>query len=72
MAQFEKSYGYRQHDHLICLDCGKVLEFCDPRIQQIQSTMGSLLEFEIRHHSLNLYGSCAKLKLGACEFYAKN
>ena len=28
MAQFEKSYKYKQHDHLICLDCGKVLEFC--------------------------------------------
>jgi len=67
MAQFEKSHGYRQHDHIICLDCGKVSEFCDPRIQQIQSTMGDLLKFQIRHHSLNLYGSCQRLQQGACE-----
>ncbi|MCB9327174.1 MAG: transcriptional repressor [Lewinellaceae bacterium] len=60
MAQYEKSYGYKQHDHLICLDCGKVLEFCDPRIQQIKSTMGDIMEFEIKHHSLNLYGQCKK------------
>ena len=68
MAQFEKSYGYKQHDHIICLDCGKVVEFCDPRIQQIQSMMGDLLKFEITHHSLNLYGACTKLKSeGSCE-----
>lgn len=62
LAQYEKSYGYKQHDHLICVDCGKVLEFCDPRIQQIKSMMGDLLKFKITHHSLNLYGECD----GAC------
>jgi Fur family ferric uptake transcriptional regulator len=60
MAQYEKSYGYKQHDHLICVDCGKVLEFCDPRIQGIKSMMGDLLEFNVIHHSLNLYGKCQK------------
>jgi len=45
LAQYEKSYGYKQHDHLICVDCGKVLEFCDPRIQQIKTMMGELLKF---------------------------
>ena len=57
-AQYEKSYGYRQHDHVICVDCKKVVEFCDPRIQQIQSMMAELLNFKITHHSLNLYGIC--------------
>ncbi|MBX7107106.1 MAG: transcriptional repressor [Chitinophagales bacterium] len=57
-ARFEKSYGFRQHDHLICLDCHKVLEFCDPRIHQITTRMGDLLNFEIDHHSLILYGHC--------------
>jgi Fur family ferric uptake transcriptional regulator len=63
LAQYEKSYGFKQHDHLICLDCGKVLEFCDPRIQNIKNMMGDLLKFNVLHHSLNLYGQCA----GACE-----
>lgn len=58
MAQFEKSYGYHQHDHVICIDCGKVVEFCDPRIHQIQSMVGDLLKFDIKHHSLNMYGVC--------------
>lgn len=58
LTQYEKSYGYKQHDHLICVDCGKVVEFCDPRIQQIKTTMGDLLDFKIIHHSLNLFGQC--------------
>jgi len=61
IAQFEKSYKYRQHDHLICVDCDKVFEFCDPRIQQIQTTTGESLKFNITHHSLNFYGQCAEL-----------
>ncbi len=71
-AQFEKSFGYKQHDHLICTDCEKVFEFCDPRLQQIQSMMGKLLDFEITQHSLNLFGKCIKLaKHGSCEDYLK-
>lgn len=57
-AQYERSYGYRQHDHIICVDCKKVVEFCDPRIQQIQTMMGDLLNFRITHHSLQMYGIC--------------
>lgn len=68
LALYEKSYGYKQHDHLICEDCGKVLEFCDPRIQQIKDMMGELLKFKITHHSLNLYGHCD----GACPRTAKS
>lgn len=66
IAQFERAYGYRQHDHLICNMCNKVMEFCDPRIQQIQSMMGDLLHFNITHHSLNLYGSPKIDKDGKC------
>ncbi len=62
LAQYEKSYGYKQHDHVICADCSKVVEFCDPRIQQIKNMVGELLNFEITHHSLNLYGIC-----GSCQ-----
>jgi len=58
LAQYEKSYGYRQHDHVICTECHKVVEFCDPRIHNIQTMVGELLNFHILHHSLNLYGIC--------------
>lgn len=64
LAQYEKSYGYKQHDHLICTECHKVKEFCDPRIQNIQNTVGELLHFNVIHHSLILYASCTKMN---CE-----
>lgn len=59
-AVYEKSYGFRQHDHLICIDCGAVLEFCDPRVGEIQNMIGNLLNFRIKHHSLVLYGNCTR------------
>lgn len=69
ISLFEKAYEYKQHDHLICLDCGNVMEFCDPRIQQIRNKMGDILNFSIESHSLNLYGHCNKLAdTGKCEF----
>lgn len=58
LTQYEKSYGFKQHDHLLCIDCGQVLEFCDPRIQNIKDMMGDILNFKVTHHSLNLYGKC--------------
>ncbi len=58
LAQFEKSFENRQHDHLICTECKNVVEFCDPRIQNIKTTVGEVLKFKVMHHSLNLYGIC--------------
>jgi Fur family transcriptional regulator, ferric uptake regulator len=60
MAQYERSFGYKQHDHLICTDCHRVLEFCDPRLQNIQNTVGEILNFNVVHHSLILYAACKK------------
>jgi Fur family ferric uptake transcriptional regulator len=58
IAQFERAYEFKQHDHLICVKCGKVIEFCDPRIQNIKSTISQFFNFKIHYHSLNLFGEC--------------
>jgi Fur family ferric uptake transcriptional regulator len=55
-AHFEKAHQNQQHDHIILLDTGDVLEFCDPRIQNIKSTLEDIFGIEIMHHSLNFYG----------------
>jgi Fur family ferric uptake transcriptional regulator len=55
MAQFERSYGSKQHDHII-LSNGEVIEFCDPRIQNIKATLEEMFDVKILHHSLNFYG----------------
>jgi len=68
IAHFERSHKYRQHDHLICQNCGKVFEFCDPRIQQIQNMVQSMLHFKVMSHSLNFYGICNEMaEKGACS-----
>lgn len=61
-SQFEKSHSNKQHDHIVCTECNKVVEFCDPRIHNIKATVGELLDFDILHHSLNLYGICSSCK----------
>ncbi len=59
LALYEKAHGFKQHDHLICTECHQILEFCDPRIQQIQQMVEDIYEFNIAEHSLNFYGTCA-------------
>jgi len=55
-AQFERSFRFKQHDHFIDINNGKIMEFCDPRIQEIQASVEELLNVEISHHSLTFYG----------------
>lgn len=55
IAQFEKSHGNKQHDHVVLTDTGEVIEFCDPRIQTIKSTIEEVFGVEIQHHSLYFY-----------------
>ena len=62
IAQFEKSHNNKQHDHIICTDTGEVIEFCDPRIHQIKSTIEELFGITVDHHSLYFYGTKNKKK----------
>ncbi len=55
-AQFERSFRFKQHDHFIDISNGKIMEFCDPRIQEIQASVEKLFNVEIGHHSLTFYG----------------
>jgi len=55
---YEKSLNKKQHNHLICVKCNKIQEFCDPRLQNIIDSAESLLKFKISKHSLNFYGHC--------------
>ena len=54
-AHYEKSYFDKQHDHVILTDSGEVIEFCDPRIQNIKNTIEEVFGVKIHSHSLNFY-----------------
>jgi Fur family ferric uptake transcriptional regulator len=59
MAVFELNRG-DHHDHIVCLDCGKVEEFVDSGIEERQKSVASELGYEIQDHSMILYGRCRR------------
>ena len=58
LSLFEKAHKRRQHDHVICKDCDKILEFCDPRVQKIKETVEETLGVKIDSHTLYFYATC--------------
>ena len=62
-ATFELNEG-SHHDHLVCLDCGRVEEFFDEQIEKRQHLVAKERGFTLTEHSLALYGNCTKPK---CE-----
>ncbi len=60
-AVFELNQG-GHHDHLVCLQCGRVEEFFDGDIEKRQATVARERGFELRGHSLALYADCTRAK----------
>jgi len=56
---FELNNG-DHHDHLVCLECGKVDEFYDESIEQSQHMIAKKYGFKMTEHSLYLYGVCSQ------------
>ena len=60
IAQYEKCFHNTQHDHLICIECNEVVEFCEPRIQNIINVVEEITLYKVENRSFNLYGVCKK------------
>jgi len=58
-AVFELNEG-EHHDHIVCIDCGRVEEFSDDGIEDRQREIAARLGFEITDHSLTLHGRCVR------------
>ena len=58
-AVFEINRG-KHHDHLVCVDCGRVEEFYDPEIEQRQNSIAEERGFAIQDHALYIYANCTK------------
>ena len=59
-AVFELNEG-THHDHLVCLQCGRVEEFYDPEIEKRQQKIARDRGFALQDHALALYGTCTKV-----------
>jgi len=66
-AVFELNEGVH-HDHIVCVDCGRVEEFSDDSIEERQEQIATRLGFKITDHSLTLHGHCVR---GDCPYRAK-
>ena len=58
-AVYELNEG-QHHDHLVCLDCGRVEEFYDAEIERRQHQIAQERGFKLQEHALSLYASCSK------------
>jgi Fur family ferric uptake transcriptional regulator len=57
-TRYERTSEGSHHDHLICLDCGKIIEFEDDTLETLQNSIARHYRFKVFHHRMELYGQC--------------
>jgi Fur family ferric uptake transcriptional regulator len=57
-AHYEHNYKHPHHDHMICSECGKIIEFYSPELEAIQDAMAAKHKFELTSHLLRMIGVC--------------
>jgi Fur family ferric uptake transcriptional regulator len=60
LTRYELSDEEAHHDHLICIECAAIVEFEEPRIEQLQDEVARRHAFELRSHKHELYGVCPR------------
>jgi len=59
VVRYEQRHLEDHHDHMICMKCGKILEFRDDQLEQIQEEVASTQGFHMLQHRMEIYGICA-------------
>ncbi len=57
---YEHHYDHEHHDHMICTECGLVIEFLSAEIEELQDQMADKFNFIPTHHSLRMWGICSE------------
>ena len=60
LTRFEHKYRHAHHDHMICVDCGTILEFVSPEIEKLQDEIADAYGFVIDSHRHQIFGRCQK------------
>jgi Fur family transcriptional regulator, ferric uptake regulator len=63
-SRYEKAFGRSHHDHLVCIKCGKIVEFVDEGIEQAQQAIVKKFKFSLISHSHQIFGLCPDCKNG--------
>jgi len=61
-AHYEHVYGHEHHEHLVCLGCGKIIEFTDARIEEFQKDVCIENKFKAESHKFQIMGYCEDCK----------
>lgn len=61
-ARFENVEAERHHDHLICERCGRIIEFVQPRIEELQEELAQRYDFVATTHKMEIYGICKECR----------
>jgi Fur family ferric uptake transcriptional regulator len=59
MTRYEHLNNPAHHDHMICTECGRSLEFLNAEIERLQDEASEKLGFQVTDHRLQIYGLCA-------------
>jgi Fur family ferric uptake transcriptional regulator len=62
LTRYELADDTTHHDHLICVECGDITEFEEPRIEKLQDEIATRYGFELRSHKHEMYGVCPKCR----------
>ncbi len=57
-SRYEKAFGRPRHDHLICLECGEIIEFVSPKLSRIEREVCEEHNFTMRNSTLQIFGTC--------------
>lgn len=60
LTRYELADDATHHDHLICVECGDIVEFEEPRVEELQEAVARKYGFTLRSHKHELYGSCPR------------
>jgi Fur family ferric uptake transcriptional regulator len=61
-TRYEHLYEHEHHDHLVCTQCGALVEVFDAKIEKLQEKLALTHGFKIQSHKLELYGVCRKCR----------
>ena len=67
VSRYEVAHQDEHHDHLICMDCGKIVEFENDEIERIQERLAARRGFRLKRHKHELYGVGQKNADGTCK-----
>jgi Fur family ferric uptake transcriptional regulator len=65
ITHYEHNYKHEHHDHMICSQCGKIIEFYSAELEALQDAMAAKHKFEVTQHLLRIIGICADCRRSA-------